>query len=138
MADEATIANLLMTRLGTLPAQTPAVDIAFPDLPFTPTLGKTYLEARFLPNRNVNYGLGDEGPTQHLGLFQVTVCHAPGRGAIGPLTIAGAIVEHFYKGLRLWSGNVAVKVYEKPSVGPSIQDADRVRYPVTVRYTASV
>lgn len=140
MTPEAVIADLLFTRLQTLPEQTPPIEFAFAkdgDPDYVPTAGVTYLLPQFLPNTNRNYAI-DEGATQFIGLFQVTVCFPSGRGEIKAREIAGAVVSHFAKGTRLWQDSLGVKIYERPSVAPAIEDGDRIRIPVTIPYTVSI
>lgn len=135
---EAIIPSLLYGRLTSFPPQTPPVDIAYKGVPFTPTSGKPYLYGWHDPNTVVNYGVANDGPTQMLGHLQVDVCVPSGRGDIAPSDLAGAVVAHFPKGLTLWDGELSVKVYERPSVEGSDDDGVWTRYPVTIKYTASV
>jgi hypothetical protein len=131
---EATIPDLLLAHLGAL-VLSPALPIAWPNLSFTPPPGE-YLEATFMPNTNVNLFVGNDATTQHQGLLQVTVVAKSGLGIVGPNDIAGQIVEHFAKGTRIDGQGFVLSIDEKPSVAPSIQEADRIRVPVTVRWYA--
>lgn len=129
---ESTIPDLLLIHLGAL-VLVPALPVAYPDVPFTsPTAA--YLEARYMPNTNVNLFLGNDATVQYRGLLQVTLVYQAGKGIIVPAEIAGRIVSHFAKGTVLRSSGVNVRIYEKPSVAPSLQDANRVRIPITIPY----
>lgn len=138
MADtvEGKIADLLLSRFNATGWMT-GVPRSQPGIAFSPPNTGHYLEARFLPNRNNNVGLNKDSPTQHLGIFQVTVCYPTGAGEIPAIEIAGAVVEHFAKDTKLYADGVAVKIYEKPSVAPSLQDGAWLKFPVTIRYTAA-
>lgn len=129
---EATIPDLLLTHLGAL-VFSPAMPIAWPNLSFTPPAGE-YLEVTFMPNTNVNQFIGNNSKTQHQGLLQVTVVSKSGIGIVGPNEVAGKIVEHFAKGTKIIADGVKVKIDRKPTVAAPMQDADRVRVPVTIRY----
>lgn len=134
---EGKIPDLLIKKLNAIGFMT-GVPRAEQGIKFDPAaVNGHYLEYRFLPNRNNNYGLSKDSPTQRLGIFQVTVCYPTGTGIIAPTEIAAAIVEHFHQDLILYADGVSVKVYEKPSVAPSIQDGTWDKYPVSIRYTAS-
>lgn len=129
---EGEIPNLLMARLAAL-TLSPALPVAWEGRDYTPPAG-TYLSARYLPNTNQEPFVGNTDPARHLGIFQVTVNVLPDGGIIAPSDIAGAIVDHFAKGTKLSANGVTVHVYEKPSVGSALQDPERIRVPVSIRY----
>jgi hypothetical protein len=133
---EGKIPDLLLKKLNAVGFMT-GVQRSLPGINFTPPNQGYYLEARFLPNRNNNFGLSNDSPTQRLGIFQVAVCFPTGTGIIEPTEIAAQIVSHFDKDTKLYAGDVCVKIYEKPSVAPSIQDGTWDKYPVSIRYTVS-
>ncbi|MBK3745294.1 hypothetical protein G3A39_39615, partial [Paraburkholderia aspalathi] len=68
---ESTIPDLLLLHLGTL-ILSPVLPVAYPNAPFTKPAGP-YLEARFMPNSNVDRFLGDNDTIQYQGILQVTV-----------------------------------------------------------------
>lgn len=129
---ESTIPSLLLARIGAL-VLSPALPVAYPDIAFTPPTGP-YLDVRYLPNSNVNLFIGNNDETQYRGLIQVTVVFPSGRGIPPVMEIAGLVADHFAKGTVLRSGSASVRIYEQPSVAPSMQDTDRVRVPVTIKY----
>ena len=132
-AIEAQIPDALMTRLGTLPVS-PALSVAYPGREFTPPDGE-YLEAAFLPNRNVSLFLKGANSTQYQGLFQVTVVWSlDDSGIIPAQEVAGQIVDHFDKGTLLSATGFYVRIPERPSIGPPIQERHRLRVPVTIPY----
>lgn len=90
----ASIEDALMTYLGTL-VLSPTVPVAWPDMPFTPTPGQTYLEPLFLPNQTDLAAIGTGAPERHRGLLQVMVHGVLGQGAIVNAEIADAVIEHF-------------------------------------------
>ncbi|WP_019170668.1 DUF4128 domain-containing protein [Pseudaminobacter salicylatoxidans] len=129
---ESIIPGLLMARLAEL-VLSPPLPVAWPDVPFTPPAG-SYIEATFMPNTNVNLFVGNDATTQHQGILQVTVVSKAGGGIVAPMEIAGQVVAHFAKGIRVSGQGVTVRVSAKPSVARPLQDADRIRVPVTILY----
>lgn len=129
---ESTIPDLLLTHLGKLNLS-PKLPVAYPNLPFKPPSG-SYLEARFMPNTNVDRFLGDNDTVQYQGLLQVTLVVLSAGGIIDPLKIAAQVAAHFAKGTILQGSGVKVRVYNKPSVASTLQDTDRLRIPITIPY----
>ncbi|QHJ77689.1 MAG: hypothetical protein [Bacteriophage sp.] len=136
MTLEPTILDLLFQHTKAFNDTTPAKDkipIAFPNVKFKPPDGN-YLEVRYLPNSNRNFLIGNDDPTQHIGILQITVITPLNVGQIKPYDIAGELVEHFKKGTQLQRDDVIVTVYSKPSIAPAIIDNDRFRVPVSIQY----
>lgn len=129
---ESTIPSILFARVAEL-ALTPVLPVSYPDIPFTPPVG-AYLEVRHLPNSNVNLFIENDATVQYRGLLQITVVYPSGKGIVAPNEVAGKVVDYFGKGTILRSGAVSVRIYEKPSVASSMQDTDRIRIPVTIKY----
>lgn len=133
-AVETTIAQALMGRLVGY-ASAAALPVSWPNINFIPPAG-TYLKADLLWNRNVNPGIADNSSTEHRGIFQVMVVAAPNTGIVSPTNIAGAIAAHFERGMISASSGVRVRSEGKPSLGPALQDADRIKLPVSIRFYA--
>ncbi|MGA0564170.1 phage tail terminator-like protein [Ancylobacter sp. VNQ12] len=132
-APEAIIQDLLFGHLATL-TPSPAWPVDFPDTEFSPPSDGRWLEARLIRNANGNLFLANDDETRHLGLLQVSVMSPIKRGSPFAMEIAGAVVDHFSKGTRLFAGTFAVRVYEKPSVAQTYRDGAYLRTPVTVRW----
>lgn len=133
---EGEIPALLMGWLSGL-TMTPALQIEWPDLPFTAPSGM-YLRVDYLPNMNAREYLSDADPTRHMGLFQVTVVGVAGRGIVQPTDVAGKIVARFQSGTILRGSLAQVHITQKPDVGPAIVESNRTRVPVTVRWQAFI
>lgn len=131
---EAKISDLLLGHLAEFP-QSPALPIAWPGLPFTPPSG-TYLEATLIPNTNVNRGLGTDDSTQFRGILQVAVMASANEGIIAAMEIASHIADHFERGTALSEGTLRVKFEGRPSIAPYMQEPDRLRIPVSIRWHA--
>lgn len=135
---EAQIADALLTRLAEL-SLSPALQVAWPDKEFTPPkdgLGKPepYLEARLF--EAPTEGIGISRHNQYQGFLQVTLVYPENAGAIVSKSVAAAVIQHFKRGTRLYSGSQRVDIIREPYLSPSIQDAPYTRTPVTIRYIA--
>lgn len=131
---EAQITEALLTRLAAL-TLSPVVPVAMPNVTF-PASGSdtpdTYLQARML--RAPTQGVGISAWNEHAGILQVDVVYKPQNGEIKPLQIADSVAAWFARGTRMSNGSVQVDVYEPPQIASVIQDGDRIRIPVSVRY----
>lgn len=120
-------------------AQSPPLPIAFPGVQFTPPDAGAWLEAMFFPNETQNYGVGNSGPSQHRGFFQLAVAVRKGVGLVPPAEVAGAVLAMFEKG-TLWG---PARVYRKGWISSVVQGSgvaekvDRLILPVTIPYIAS-
>ena len=135
MADqiEGQIPDLLLTRLGSLPFS-PAYEIAMPGVPFNPPAG-TYLEAVVMPNTTVNLYFANSDPDMFQGILQITVVAPAGQGIIAASDIAGTICADLKAAVIIGNG-LTIKIDDRPSIAPSMQEADRIRIPVSARYRA--
>jgi hypothetical protein len=131
---EATIADALLSHLGDFPAQTPSIDIAYPDVPFEPVSGRTYLDTSLLFNAPANLGVADASCTEFRGILQVTVVAPAGRGIIAPIELAAKVADHFERGTSLGTGPV-IKIVGRPAIANPAQSPDRIRVPVSVSFS---
>lgn len=131
---ETDIAEILMGHLLGY-ASAASLQVSWPNVTFAPPAA-TYLKVDLLWNRNVNRGIPDDSSTEHRGIFQVTVVAAANSGLKAPTNIAGAVAAHFERGLIPAAAGLKVRTEGKPSLGPSQQEADRMRLPVSVRFYA--
>jgi hypothetical protein len=132
-AIEGKIADLLLTRLGSLPFS-PAYRIAMPNgATFEPTHRETYLEARLLPNTTVNLYFADTDPDMFQGILQVTVVAPRGEGMVNASDIAGEIAADL-KAAQIIGQGLTIKIEDRPSLAPMMQDGDQIRIPVSARY----
>ena len=134
---EATIPALLNDRLGAL-SLSPALPIAWPEVPFTPPSNGKYLEVQYLPNFVARDFIGSDDPHRHVGLYQVTVINPRNGGIIKPIEIAGLVAAHFPADLRLVSSTPAfsLSVTSRPTVAAPFSDELNIRVPVTIRWRA--
>ena len=131
MSDPALIASALLARVATLSVDSPALPIAYPDVPFTPPASGKYLEVSIFYNRPAWEGLAAGRMDQ--GLLQVTVVWPKGQGIPGPMRHAGEVIDHFPKGLALTNG---VKISRQPYAASPLLDDSDTRIPVTISWNA--
>lgn len=98
----------------------------------TPPDQGTWLETRFFPNRTINYGLSANGPSEHRGFCQISVCYRGGAGIISGLEFANEAVEYFNKGTLIGPA----RVESKPYVSSVVVLPERISHPVTIPYSA--
>lgn len=132
---EGKIADALLRKLAAL-TFSPAIRVAYPNIPFTPNGTEAYLEAALIPNENTRVCIGHDDPVQRQGLLQVTVVAPSAGGVIAPMDIAGAVVAHFASGTRIDAGTgIDLEISEQPSV-TQFRDESALRVPVTIPYRA--
>lgn len=116
-------------------AQSPAIAVSFPGIEFSPVDGEPYLQAQHLPNRTQNVFIGNQAPSQHVGLLQVSVMWpADNQGEIPAKDLAGALLQHFSKGTVLFIDGVNVRIEQKGWISPGLDEPDRLRVPCTIPY----
>jgi hypothetical protein len=70
-------------------------DVAWPNVPFTPVVGTTFLRAEFIPVTRRPAVAGPDPAQRFSGQFYVTVCTPEERGAAEAMALADALVLHF-------------------------------------------
>lgn len=132
----ALIYDALMTKVGTLVTGSPTLPVSYPEPVETfvpPTDGK-YIEVIDFTNQPAWEGLASGVLDQ--GILQLTVIWPKNAGLIGPKQVVASIKTHFAKATRMVSGSVGVKVTREPWAASPIIEADKVRIPITIFWTA--
>jgi len=111
----------------------PPLPVAFPNVQFEPPDSGPWLEVSWFPNETQNYGIGNAGPSIHLGFGQIAVVARKGAGLAVPMDIAGAALAAFTKGTLLGPA----RIYRKGWISSVVQEPDRVMIPVTLPYRAA-
>lgn len=131
----AAIYDALATFLGLIETGSPTLPISFPEPEetFVPPADGRYLDASHFGNAPAWSGLDRSKLDQ--GIFLVTVVWPKNDGLIRPLSMAGTVEAHFASAPPLVSNGFRVKT-GVPFVAAPIVEADKVRIPVTVPWTA--
>ena len=124
MTIASTIINTLNTRLAQL---SPLPPVAWPNVPFTPSIGTLWLRADLLPADSALETI--QGSEEHVGVYQVSVFAPLGRGTGSAMVQADAVADHFaadrdLSGLRIRS----------ISVGQPIREESWLVVPVSIEY----
>jgi hypothetical protein len=128
------ISSALDLRLSTLSGSSP---VAWANTGYKPVKGVLYLRANNLPASTVQAGLGSSGIDEHLGLYQVDVFAAAGKGRGEAEAKADIIADHFKRGTDLLYNGVYIRL-GNVSRNAGLIDEDRFVISVTINYTAHV
>lgn len=118
-----------LTILSDLP------DVAWPNMPFTPTPGRPYFKPALLPGEPTQAGIGESAMNRMSGIFQVAVFVPAGIGTKDLRTMCSALEAHFKRGTVLNYNGVKVTI-RKAYRGPQLQEANWLQCPVTISFFA--
>jgi len=121
------IQGALDNQLSTLTGSTP---IAWPNIPYSPTVETTYLRPLFLPGDTIQASLGANGQDDTFGIYQIDVVYKAGTGRS---TLTDTVADHFSRGTVCSYNGVNVRV-RSVSIGPMIQDEAWVFVPVSISW----
>lgn len=123
------------TRLKTwADARTPAIPIAWENVPFTPPAGR-YVRAFLLPARTQSVTLA-KTDREYKGIFQVSFCMPLGTGAGTFESLLSSLDSAF--SVVFTQTFVDIYLLSPFSAAPAIQEADRYVIPVSAEYQANV
>jgi hypothetical protein len=114
----------------------PAVDVAYPNKPFTPRAGQPYVRM------SVIYGPPDNriyGPFyREKGMFQAVLCYPLDAGEGAALERAAQVRSAFTRGLTLAAGDGHVLILDTAMIAPALIEGDRYCVPVRAHWCADV
>lgn len=116
-------------------ARSPALRVAYENVPFTPASGETYLKAYLLPAKTDAPDLAGT-VTTYRGVFQVSVVVPINKGAGAALGIADELVALFVVNARLTASGFTAQQISPCSVAPALQDETNYTVPVSFQYRA--
>lgn len=120
--------NRIVAYAASLP-----LDLANPNISYTPINGRTYLQADFIPNGNASIS-NDPSDNEYFDLLQVTVVYPMGQGDMKAMEIAGGIVGHFNSNTKLDAGTFTFRVNGQPTIASPFSDGAWRRLPVTISF----
>ena len=90
--------------------------------------------SRNVPNRLT---MDNGGQYQYRGILQAMIVHAPSAAEWflpepDYIALAQKIVTHFTSDTVLTSGNVRVRIYSMPEIGPIMSEATQLQLPVSI------
>lgn len=131
---QAIIRAAFETRLKTwADARSPAIPIAWENVPFTPPSGR-YLRAFLLPARTQSVLL-EKTDREYKGIFQVSFCMPVGTGAGTFEGLLSSLDSAFAQ--TFTQSGVRIFLVSPFSAAPAIQEPDRFTIPVSAEYRAN-
>lgn len=125
-----TIFNDIQAALDTQLATITGTPIAYPNVPYTPQAGTTYLRASFLPGDTIQASLGASGQDETNGIYQVDIV-AP-RGSGRPSEV-DTVADTFKRGTVLTYNSQSLRV-RSVSMGPAILDDEWYFIPMSIDF----
>lgn len=116
-------------------ARSPALRIAYQNVPFTPNGGETYLRPVLLPAPTISDDLAG-AHRGYVGVLQVSIVGPPNIGMGAALGIAAELDALFPVNGRYTASGVTTQVIGPASAGPVIQEPDQFNLPVSIQYRA--
>jgi hypothetical protein len=139
----AAVEEALHYRLAQL-VFTPALHIAEPGQTYKPSIGTSYLEPDFLPNKTEYGSIGVNALRRHRGLYQVLVHDAENAGTIPVAEKADLIIAHFMPPVVVERNGVRVRMGSYDSSTPlpwrsrAHSEAGWITVPVTIPWWCDV
>jgi Bacteriophage related domain of unknown function len=129
----AAVRAALETRLAAL---SPAIDTAWQNDGYVPTVGTKYQRVDLMLANPDNPEMGSGYREQ--GFLQVTLKYGLDDGSTTAEARAQAIRDHFPRALALTSGGIVVTIDRTPAIGSGTRDGDRWSVPVRIFWHANV
>lgn len=130
---ETKIYEALATKLAAL-TLSPVVPVIYPNVPSAPPVaGTAYMEASHQPSTVEQINVGDAGRNRHTGLFLINVFAPENQGLSTGMEIAGAVADHFARGVVLTTGGISLLVTNTRIAAP-LKEGAYVQMPVVVSY----
>lgn len=113
--------------------QTPAIPIAWQNLPFTPPNNARYLRAFLLPAESENIYV-DGRSVKYIGVFQVSIVMPNGGGAGAGEQIVSDLEALFAVDQSISKSGLDILMRKPPSSGVAIQESGSFVIPVSIHY----
>lgn len=128
------IRSLLESRLKAwAAARTPALRIAYQNVPFTPNSGETYLRAFLLPAGTDSNDLAG-AHRLYTGAFQITIVTPTGNGPSGAEAIADELAALYPLNDRLVRNSLTALIMTPVEPGPEQTEDTAFALPVSFQY----
>jgi len=119
-----------------LAAMSPALALAYENMPYAPVPGTPFAYVNLLPARPFNPEFG--GLQIEQGYMRVRLAYPLDTGPAAASTRAELIRTTFARGTSLAASGVIVTIPETPEIEPGRVEDDRYVIPVNVRFTAQI
>jgi hypothetical protein len=115
---------------------TPAIQTAWENVPFTPTLGTPFQRCYLLMAEPDNSEFGVN--YYEIGYMQVDLYYPLNNGSIDAMTRAELIKTTFTRGNSFNNSGIYVIIERTPEISPSYNDGEYYIIPVKVRFFAHI
>lgn len=134
-AVEVAIQYSLLTRLTAFAAaQSPALQLAQPNVKFAPT-DAIWLRSTFLPATTNSLGVSFASRNMHYGIFQVDVFNSDKIGEPASARIAALLIQYFKRGTTMSKDGFITQILQAPYRAALLYDGAAVIIPVRMNYT---
>ena len=125
-----TVFNDIQAALDTQLSTITDVAIAYPNIPYTPSAGTSYLRASFIPADTAQASLGSSGKDETNGVYQVDVVVPRGSGRP---SLVDTVADAFKRGTTLTYNSRTLRV-RSVSIGSAILDDEWYFVPVSIDF----
>ena len=125
-----TVFNDIQAALDTKLSTISGTAIAFPNVPYKPSAGTSYLRSSFLPADTVQASLGSTGKDETNGIYQVDVVVPRGSGRP---SLVDSVADTFKRGTVLTYNSRTLRV-RSVSIGSAILDDEWYFVPVSIDF----
>lgn len=122
----AALANHLNTMTG-------VIAVAWENVAYTPTVGTPYLRPTVLMGQPRQAAIGDTGPNEQVGVYQIDLFYPPGKGTGDINAMAGKIEQRFKRGTKIAYNGVTLTI-RSVYLSAMQQGADWVQLPVNITF----
>jgi hypothetical protein len=130
----AAIEAVLHDRLALLTG----IDIAWPDQPYVPTVGRPYLAPTLVARQRRSMGAGPSAAHQWIGTYQVSVYWPAGEGPGAYNAQIDALIAHFPRALTLPTSAGRPVIIEEATPQPKYDAGDWVNAPVVMQWFLNI
>ncbi len=109
-----------------------SIDVAWENVPYTPTTGTPYARAYLLAGEPDNPEMG--GLITERGFLQVSLFYPLGTGPAAAMATAEAIRTAFPRGASFTASGVVTQIERTPEIGPAMTEEDWYNLPVRCRF----
>ena len=113
------------------------MDVAYPNVAYSPTRGTEYLEVDILPASTVSAAVGIGACTRNIGIYQILVRVAPKKSFSEVKPIVDNLKTYFKMGTSILYNGVSVRV-TKFKVEPAMEDHGWFVQPISVYYRSDL
>jgi len=125
-----TIFNDIQAALDTKLSTITSAPIAYPNVPYKPQAGTTYIRASFLPTETLQASMGATGKDETNGIYQIDVVVPRGSGRP---SLLDTVADVFKRGTVLTYNGVKLRI-RSVSIGSAITDEEWYFVPISVNF----